>query len=198
MVLSVVTTVSSLCSLALYCALHYKLFAPISARGQNTAPSSSGRAGATPRQCWAAESRTQWGRSRPSLCFVRVQMSPVSFTHPPFFQEAVVGPVRDLGTEAAPEVPRTCQPSPHLLLLSPNTASWPGTVTARNRTFCVAVLVVSDSARKSFGNCFRLHRRKRVSNISPLKRLAAWFRKIRSSSVTRPYFLLSHLVWMSK
>jgi len=28
--------------------LHYKLFAPTLARGQNTAPSCSGRAGATP------------------------------------------------------------------------------------------------------------------------------------------------------
>ena len=115
-------------------------------------PERLGAGGSDPTTFWAAESRTKWGRSRPSECFVRVQMSPVSFTHPLFFEESVVGLVGDFGTEAAPEVPRICQPSPHLLLLSPNTASWPGTVTARNKTFCVFVLVVVDSARKSFGN----------------------------------------------
>src|SRR5229473_2049342 len=47
--------------------------------------------GSDPKPFWAAESRTKWGRSRPSECLVRVQMSPVSFTHPPIFEESAVG-----------------------------------------------------------------------------------------------------------
>src|SRR6185312_5550826 len=89
MVPSVVTTVLLLSSFAVQYGLHYKLFAPISARGQNTAPRTSVRAGATP--SWAAASRPRRGRSRPFLCFVRVQMSPVAFMYPLFFQEPVIG-----------------------------------------------------------------------------------------------------------
>jgi hypothetical protein len=54
-------------------------------------PERLGAGGSDPTTFWAAESRTKWGRSRPSECFARVQMSPVSFTHPPFFQESAVG-----------------------------------------------------------------------------------------------------------
>src|SRR6266571_2799888 len=52
-----------------------------------------------PHEFWAAASRTKWGRSRPSQCFVRVQMSPVSFTYPPFFEESVVALWVTLGLE---------------------------------------------------------------------------------------------------
>src|SRR6185312_5740851 len=50
-----------------------------------------GAGGSDPRNVWAAASRTRRGRSRPFLCFVRVQMSPVAFMYPLFFQEPVSG-----------------------------------------------------------------------------------------------------------
>ena len=49
-----------------------------------------GAGGSDPRNVWAAASRTRRGRSRPFLCFVRVQMSPVAFMYPLFFQESVI------------------------------------------------------------------------------------------------------------
>jgi hypothetical protein len=39
---------------------------------------------------WAGATRFILGRSRPFLCFVRVQMSPVAFIYPLFFQEPVI------------------------------------------------------------------------------------------------------------
>src|SRR6185437_11141496 len=47
--------------------------------------------GSDPTKVWAAARRTQRGRSRPFLCVVRVQMSPVAFIYPLFFQEPVIG-----------------------------------------------------------------------------------------------------------
>src|SRR5690348_3875553 len=50
-----------------------------------------GAGGSDPTNVWAAASRTKRGRSRPFLCFVCVQISPVAFIYPLFFQEPVIG-----------------------------------------------------------------------------------------------------------
>src|SRR5206468_12707539 len=49
--------------------------------------------------------------------------------------KTLIGLASDAREERAPEQPRISQPSPQFLVLSPKTASCPGTVTARNNAF---------------------------------------------------------------
>src|SRR5690242_13118641 len=94
------------------------------------------------------------GSLPPALVFfARAFVTPSSYPFS-FVGRTCLSSLGDLRGEFARELPRTFQPSPHLFVSVPKTASWPQTVINLNAQFGLQ----KPSARRSFGSWFRFQR----------------------------------------
>src|ERR1019366_7474817 len=100
------------------------MYVPIHARGQDGFAQTAREGGSDPTNFWAAESRTMWGRSRPTdvLAACMFHVPPCRICR---CVKSLGSGFGDVWAENRSETTRTCQSSPQRFAEFPKTVSCP-------------------------------------------------------------------------